>query len=113
MDGEHYEPTKLLTHFESDYGASPKVEMTLGQRVTVIDPDFNFKTWLGFEAEIIDNPFLDICRSQIDVNIKGDCEQLVAQTKGFHWMMCYGDYLKETGYALKKVGIDWLNLSKA
>ena len=112
MDGKHYEPTKVLTHFESDYGAAPKVEMKLGQKITVIDPDFNCKRWLGFEGEIIDNPFLDICRSQIDVQIKGDCDTLNAETRGFHWMASYGDYLKETGYALKKVGIDWLNLTK-
>jgi hypothetical protein len=25
-------------------------------------------------------------------------------------MTGYGDYLREIGYALKKVGVDWLNL---
>jgi len=30
---------------------------------------------------------------------------------GFHWMTCYGDYLKETGYALAKLGIQWTNIS--
>ncbi len=111
MDGENLEPTKILTHFESDYGAAPKVEMQLGQKITVIDPDFNFKHWLGFEGEIVDNPFLDICRSQIDVQINGDCDTLVEETKGFHWMACYGNYLNETGYALKKLGLTWKNLS--
>ncbi len=111
MDGENYEPAKILTHFESDYGAAPKVEMKLGQKITVIDPDFGSKRWLGFDAEIIDNPFLDICRSQIDVQINGDCDTLVEETRGFHWMACYGNYLKEIDYALRKNGIDWLNLS--
>jgi len=32
--------------------------------------------------------------------------------KGFHWMMSYGNYLKETGYAIKKVGVDWLDLDR-
>jgi hypothetical protein len=27
-------------------------------------------------------------------------------------MVSYGNYLREVGYALKKVGVDWLNLSK-
>jgi len=27
-------------------------------------------------------------------------------------MACYGNYLKEVGYALKKVGVDWNNLTK-
>jgi hypothetical protein len=31
--------------------------------------------------------------------------------QGFHWMSCYGDYMREVGYALKKVGIEWDNLS--
>jgi len=111
MNGKDYEPVKILTHFESDYGAAPKVEMKLGQKITVIDPDFASKSWLGFEGEIIDNPFLDICRSQIDVQINGDCDRLIAETKGFHWMVCYGNYLKEIGYALKKVGVNWTNLT--
>ncbi|MHC4479281.1 MAG: sugar isomerase [Planctomycetota bacterium] len=112
MDGRNYEPARILTHFESDYGAAPKVEMKIGRKITVIDPDFDCKRWLGFEAEIIDNPFFDICRSQIDVRINGDCQTLVAETKGFHWMVSYGNYLREVGYALNKVGVDWLNLTK-
>lgn len=27
-------------------------------------------------------------------------------------MICYGNYLRETGYALRKAGIGWLNLSE-
>jgi len=26
---------------------------------------------------------------------------------GFHWMTGYGDYLRETGYALRRVNIGW------
>jgi hypothetical protein len=111
MDGKSYEPARILTHFESDYGAAPKVEMKLGQKITVIDPDFSCRRWLGFEGEIVDNPFLDICRSQIDVRIKADTDRLNAETRGFHWMACYGNYLKEVGYALKRVGVGWLDLT--
>ena len=111
MDGQNLEPVKILTHFESDYGAAPKVEMKLGQKITVIDPDFDNKQHLGFEGEIIDNPFLDICRTQIDVQIKGSVDTLNEQTRGFHWNACYGNYLKEYGYALRKIGVNWLNLT--
>jgi len=112
MDGQNHEPTRILTHFESDYGAAPKVEFKKGQAMTIIDPDFDAKVWLGFRAKVLDNPFLDICRSQTDIGIEGDCETLVAETRGFHWMACYGDYLREVGYAIKKVGLRWNNLSK-
>lgn len=111
MDGKTPEPVRILTHFESDYGAAPKVEMRKGAAVTNLIPDFGFRHWLGFGGQIVDVPFLDICRSQVDVSVKGDLERLVREMRGFHWMTCYGEYLKETGYALAKLGIQWTNIS--
>ncbi len=32
------------------------------------------------------------------------------RTKGFHWMVCYGDYTKELEYALDKTDIIWEKL---
>jgi hypothetical protein len=110
LDGKNLEPARILTHFESDYGAAPKVEMRLGQQVTNIVPDFASRKWVGFSGKIVANPFLDICRSQIDVQFGCKADVLLREMKGFHWMTGYGDYLCEIGYALKKVGVDWLNL---
>jgi hypothetical protein len=67
---------------------------------------------VGFEGKVVGNPFMAICRSQTDVEIRGSTDRLLEEMKGFHWMMSYGDYLKESGYALKKVGVDWLNVSE-
>ncbi|HNQ89539.1 MAG TPA: sugar isomerase [Verrucomicrobiota bacterium] len=111
MDGRRAERARIMTHFESDYGAAPKVEMRLGQRVTNLVPDFNCKQWVGFEGTIVANPFLDICRSQIDVRVHGNTTALLEEMKGFHWMTCYGSYLRETGYALRKIGVDLRNVS--
>jgi hypothetical protein len=111
MDAERYEDARIMTHYESDFGAAPKVEMKRGQKVTVLDPDFASRRWMGFEAEIIDNPSLPMCRTQIDLQYRGDSDRVNQETKGYHWMVAYGNYLRETGYALKKVGVDWLNLS--
>jgi hypothetical protein len=113
MDGKELEPVRILTHFESDYGAAPKVAMKVGQVCTNLVPDFASKRWVGFEGTIVGNPFHAICRSQIDVRINGDGDALVEEMKGFHWMMSYGNYLRECGYALKKAGVDFLNVSKA
>jgi hypothetical protein len=107
-DGERMDPARILTHYESDYGASPKVEFRMGTPMTVIDPDFASKRWLGFQSEVVGNPFLNICRSQVDIAIKGNTGKLLEEMRGFHWMACHGDYVKETGYALRKVGVDWL-----
>jgi len=111
MDGKHDEPVRLLTHFESDYGAAPKVEMRKGQDVTCLVPDFAEKRWMGMEGTIEDAPFLAICRSQIDVRLRADTKVVAEQMRGFHWMVAYGNYLNEVGYALKKAGVKWLNLS--
>jgi hypothetical protein len=106
LNGREPEPARILTHFESDYGAAPKVDMRRGQVVTNIAPDFAAKRWVGLAAEIVDAPFLPICRSQIDVRFACDSLTLARRMPGFHWMTGYGDYLRETGYALKRVGIE-------
>jgi hypothetical protein len=85
--------------------------MRLGQITTNLVPDFACRKWVGFAGTIVGNPFLDICRSQIDVRIHGNSAALLEQMKGFHWMLSYGDYLKESGYALKKLGVEFLNVS--
>ena len=105
MNGKDYEPTKILTHFESDYGAAPKVEFSKGRIITNLVPNFTSSKWIGFRGKIIDHPFYDICRSQIDLEIDGDWRKLLEDMQGFHWMTCYGDYLREVGYAIRKVGI--------
>ena len=107
MDGKTIEPARILTHFESDYGAAPKVEMHKGQKVTNIVPDFKAERWLGFSGEIIDAPFLPICRCQIDIRFDCDTNTVAERMPGFHWMLVYGDYLREAGYALKKIPIKW------
>jgi L-fucose isomerase-like protein len=106
MDGANPEPVRVLTHFESDYGAAPKVEMQTGQKVTNLIPDFANKRWVGFEGEIVAVPFLPICRSQVDVSIPGSTQKLLETMGGFHWMTAYGSYLREASYALKKLGIE-------
>jgi len=111
MDGKKLEPARIMTHFESDYGAAPKVEMHKGQILTNIVPDFKAERWVGVIGEIVDAPFMDVCRSQIDIRFSCDSKILAERMPGFHWMTGYGDYMRELGYALKKVGIEWENLT--
>jgi len=107
MDGKNLDPVRILTHFESDYGAAPKVEMQKGMKVSNILPDFLDERWVGLMGEITDVPFLPICRSQIDIQFKPDSLKVAENMPGFHWMSCYGDYMKEIGYALSKTKIGW------
>jgi len=111
MDGKRYEPVQILTHYESDFGAAPKVEMPIGQGLTFIDPEYATGRWVGFRGVVKANPFHEICRSQQDVQIEGDWKALLAEARDSHWMMAYGDYLKEIGYAARKIGIRWVDLS--
>ena len=111
MNGKQLEPVRIVTHYESDFGAAPKVEMSKGQEVTVLNPDFAGRRWLGFEGTIRDTPFFDMCRTQLDLAIKGDDMRLAEEMRGFHCMIAYGTHLREVGYALKKSGLDWLRLA--
>jgi len=106
-DGKTLDPARIMTHFESDYGAAPKVAMKIGQEVTNIIPDFKAERWVGLRAKVAENPTMDICRSQIDVRYTCDSGLVARNMAGFHWMTGHGDYTRELGYALKKVPIKW------
>jgi hypothetical protein len=86
--------------------------MSKGQTVTNIAPDFAAKRWVGLLGKIVDTPFMPICRSQFDISFTCDSQTLARRMPGFHWMTCYGDYLREIGYAIKRVNIDWDCLEK-
>ena len=111
MDADRYEPTTIYTHEESDYGAAPKVDIPIGREVTFIDPEYATGRWIGFRGNVEDNPFLPICRSQQDVRIQGQWKKLLSEVRDSHWMMVYGDHLKEVGYAARKLGMRWENIS--
>ena len=107
MSGAKRDPVRIVTHFESDFGAAPKVEMPIGQPMTNILPDFRLDRWAGLRTKVIDNPFRPICRSQIDVAYEVDDKLVAERMPGFHWMSCFGDYMNEIGYALRRVGVAW------
>jgi L-fucose isomerase-like protein len=112
MNGRDCEPVAIMTHYESDCGAATKVAYTIGQTVTVIVPAVNCSQWQGFRGKIIEAPSRPACRSQMDIQIEGNWQRLVTDQVGFHVIVTYGDYLREVGYALKKVQkIAWDNLS--
>jgi len=113
MNGRDNEPTKIMTHYESDYGAATRVEFTKGQVLTNLVPNLTCTKWLGYRSKIVDVPNYPACRSQIDMAIDGDWHKLLHDMPGFHTVVCYGDYLREVGYALKKTGIAWQNVSGA
>jgi len=58
MNGKTVVDARIVTHFESDFGAAPKVEMTKGQMLTMITPDFESERWMGLRGKIADTPFL-------------------------------------------------------
>ena len=53
----------------------------------------------------------EICRSQQEVEIQGDWKKLLNEVRDSHWMMAYGDHVKELAYATRKLGIQWADLS--
>jgi hypothetical protein len=110
LDGTEVHDARILTHFESDYGAAPKVEFRKGQPVTNIIPAFSGRQWLGAAGKVVASPFMPICRSQVDIAFDGDWRRLAAEMRGFHWITSYGDYTREVGYAAAKLGIGWVKV---
>lgn len=111
LDGSRYEPTTVVTHYESEYGAAPKVDMPKGQMVTCIDPEYATGRWVGLKGTVEDNPNLEICRSQQDVRVQGQWKKLLNEARDSHWVMAYGDHLREIGYAARRVGVTWDDIS--
>jgi len=107
MDGKNPEPVRIVTHYESDYGAAPKVDMRIGQQLTCVVPDFSSEKWVGLTGEVTGNPFMPICRSQIELRHNVPDLLLAERMRGFHWAVAYGNYTREVGYALRRLDIQW------
>lgn len=110
MDGVHYCPTRILTHYESDFGASPKVDFPIGQKVTFLDPHYSNPRWLTFSGTVQSNPFFEICRSQQDVLLDGDWKRLRQEARDSHWTMVFGDFKNEVEYASRKMGVQCVRI---
>lgn len=111
MDGKTLEPARIVTHYESDYGAAPKVEMRKGMKVTNLIPDFAAECMGCFVGEIADAPFLPICRSQIVIRYACSDRLLAERMRGYHWITFYGDYQREIEYALRRTKIKFEGLA--
>lgn len=112
MNGDRYEPTRIVTHYESEYGAAPKVEMPIGQQLSFINPEYAVGRWVGLRGTVQDNPFLQICRSQQDVEVEGNWRKLLSEVRDSHWLMVYGDKLREIGYGAQRMGLAWESLDE-
>ncbi len=110
MDGEHYDPMRILTHYESDFGASPKVDFPIGQKVTFLDPHYSNPRWLTFTGSVQSNPDFQICRSQQDVLLDGDWKKLKREARDSHWTMSFGDYKNEVEYVSRKLGLQCVRI---
>ncbi|HEY5911012.1 MAG TPA: twin-arginine translocation signal domain-containing protein [Verrucomicrobiae bacterium] len=109
MNGRDFEPATIMTHYESDYGAACKTRYTNGQVVTAVVPNLACTKWQGFRGKIVGSPSYPACRSQMEILVDGDWKRLLREMEGFHTQVVYGDYTREVGYALKKLGgqIQW------
>jgi len=109
MNGRDFEPATILTHYESDYGAACKTQYTMDQVVTAVVPNLVCTKWRGFRGKVVGAPSYPACRSQMEILVDGDWKRLLREMEGFHTQVVYGDYTREVGYALKKLGgpIEW------
>ena len=111
MNGVHYDPVKIVPHFESDYGAAPKVSLPVGQEVTFLNPEYASNRWLGYKGNVKSNPHFDTCTSQQIVEIQGNWKKLLNEARDSHWVMAYGDFTQEVEYAARRIGVKWEDLT--
>ncbi len=45
------------------------------------------------------------------MEIQGDWQKLRREARDSHWVMVYGDYLREIGFAARKLGLEWADLA--
>jgi hypothetical protein len=81
--------------------------------VTFIDPEYSTARRVGFKGTVKGNPYYDICRSQQDVEVQGAWKKLLPEVRDSHWVMAYGNWLKELGYATRKISVQWVSLADA
>ena len=46
-----------------------------------------------------------------DVRLEGNWKRLLDEVRDSHWLMVYGDHLRELGYAASRLGLAWDNVS--
>jgi hypothetical protein len=109
MNGRDFEPATIMTHYESDYGAACKTTYVKDQVVTAVVPNLACTKWFGFRGKVVGAPSYPACRSQMEILVDGDWKRLLREMEGFHTQVVYGDFTREVGYALKKLGgqIEW------
>jgi len=97
-------PYQVRTHHETNYGAAPKPTFSKGV-VTIAGLSFSLDRMLIVKGEVVGTPDLRICRSQVEVKIK-DPTGILEDWQGFHWILIYGDYVKELQAICKMKGME-------
>ncbi len=92
---------EFMTHFESGLGIGIRGELNKGE-ITIFKLSRDLKTYILFDAEIIDNLKLaNYCRTQISVKIQDeDLYQLINKNFGNHLIVSYGDNISEISNVL-------------
>jgi len=110
MRGFNEQPFRYIatTHHESNTSVAPKVLYEPGV-VTIAGFSYDLSRLIVIRGEATGPTYLRICRDQIEVKVS-DAAAALEGWQGFHWVMAYGDYVRElellarlTGTQLVKV----------
>ena len=86
---------KFMTHFESGIGVAVKGELN-EDTVTIFRLSSDLKTYFVSRGKIISNLNYDnLCRTQIEVELEENVNQLLTNPCGNHHIIFYGDYVDE------------------
>ena len=105
MTGYDKAPFRYIatTHHESNTSVAPKV-LYEPSTVTIAGLSHDLSKLLIIKGEATGPTYLRICRNQVEVKVK-DAAGALENWQGFHWVMAYGDYVKELELLAKLTGM--------
>ena len=97
------------THFESGIGVALAGELRAGARVTVARFGERYsRLRAGAGAVVRGKPWSEeLCRTQVDIRMDGDAQQLLRRPMGNHLVMAYGDQVDQLRELAAVAGLEF------
>jgi len=111
MKGYDQPPLKYVatTHHESNTSVAPKVLYEPGV-VTMAGFSYDLGKMISIRADATGPDFLRVCRDQIEARV-GNAKAALEGWQGFHWVMAYGDHVKDLELLANLTGMQLIEVT--
>jgi hypothetical protein len=99
--GEEVQPYEIRSHHETGLSVAQRVEVKTGTRATIFRIGNEYREATVYEAELMDTPREDTCRTQFRFSIDSS-EKRFSQILGCHQMVVFGSWEEEISEFLSR-----------